>query len=73
MVYQKLPIPKLISNLLRTIEHHILSKFRPSQRIVEFHDHSDTKIAKCKRIMIVDDAVDSGHSMKAVYDVRFTL
>jgi pyrimidine operon attenuation protein/uracil phosphoribosyltransferase len=66
-IYRILPIPPFISNSLRYIEHQILGKFRPKQRTVEFLNHSDTKISKCDHILIIDDAVDSGHSMKAVY------
>jgi hypothetical protein len=67
-IYRILPIPNFVSNSLRNLEHQILGKFRPKQRIVEFLNHSDTKISKCDHILIIDDAVDSGYSMKAVFE-----
>jgi len=58
-------IPSILSKLLRTIEHHLLQNFRNKQRNIDFHGN-DISIANCNFILIVDDAVDSGYSLKAV-------
>ncbi len=62
-----LHIPTFISNMLRKIEHVVLSKLRPTTRIVDFHN-SENEISKSEYILIIDDAVDSGHSMKSVFE-----
>lgn len=60
-------IPTFISNMLRKIEHVVLYKLRPTARIVDFNN-SENEIATSECILIVDDAIDSGHSMKSVFE-----
>jgi hypoxanthine phosphoribosyltransferase len=61
-------LPRSFSNLLRILEHNLLGHTRPTQRTLIFRDHADQKLENFDRILIIDDAVDSGHSMKAVAD-----
>lgn len=58
-------IPRFAFNFLRIVEHHILSLLRPATRIVHF-DKCENEIRRCSVALIVDDAVDSGHTMKSV-------
>lgn len=69
-IYDKnspLQIPTFISNILRKIEHLILYKMRPTTRIVDFNG-CENEISRSEYILIVDDAVDSGHTMKSVLE-----
>ncbi|WMO14774.1 hypothetical protein [Pseudoalteromonas piscicida] len=57
-------LPKCILNVLRLIEHFILQRRRnPSREIIELTKVSFENISV---ILIVDDAIDSGHSIKHV-------
>ncbi|MEZ4818340.1 MAG: phosphoribosyltransferase family protein [Bdellovibrionota bacterium] len=62
-----LKMPGFFLNGLRLVEHYVLSSMRPSQREVILSDDFDMLLAQ-DVFLIVDDAVDSGHSMKAVVD-----
>ncbi len=60
-------IPKVVANVLRTLEHHLLQRIRPIERTVDLNGQEET-ISRSSYILIVDDAVDSGHSMKSVFE-----
>lgn len=58
-------LPKPILNILRVIEHEILSRTRnPAREIVT----SFNSFNNFYNIILVDDAIDSGYSLKKVYD-----
>lgn len=57
--------PKFILNILRNIEHIMLSKKRPPERVVIPVVPLNTEVPfDC--ILIIDDAVDSGYSLEKV-------
>lgn len=57
--------PKLLLNILRNIEHIMLSKNRPSERVVIPLVPLNKELSfDC--ILIIDDAVDSGYSLEKV-------
>lgn len=58
-------LPKPVLNLLRVIEHQVLSRKRnPEREIVTDFDDFDS----FDNIILVDDAIDSGYSLKKVID-----
>jgi hypoxanthine phosphoribosyltransferase len=57
-------LPKLLLNKLRVLEHNILSRNSSSGREVFELDHIDYN--QFDFIFIIDDAVDSGYSLKSV-------
>lgn len=59
-------LPQFVSNLSRQLEHAVLSKTRNKNREV-FIDR-DASLVSPDIVVLVDDAVDSGYSMKAVFD-----
>lgn len=59
-------IPKPILNQLRVIEHSFLSKKRNSQREIIYK--SKLIFSNYDLILVIDDAVDSGYSLKYVVD-----
>ncbi|MEZ9135574.1 phosphoribosyltransferase family protein [Vibrio sp. 10N.286.52.B1] len=59
-------MPKPILNQLRVIEHTFLSKKRNSQREVIYK--SELIFSTYDLIFVIDDAVDSGYSLKYVVD-----
>jgi hypoxanthine phosphoribosyltransferase len=67
-------MPQFITNWLRMLESEILRikiKFGEPQRVgnIEFEDRIDNILLKrgCKNILIVDDAIDSGTTLKLIY------
>lgn len=58
--------PKHVTNWLRRIEHQVLMNMRSPVRQVTVVDSSRAEQVEC--IVIVDDAVDSGYSLKAVIE-----
>lgn len=62
--------PHFVRNLLITIELKTKVHKRDAERNVEFHKSiNELLIDRYKNILIVDDSVDTGNSMKLVYEV----
>jgi hypoxanthine phosphoribosyltransferase len=58
--------PRFLLNFLRVIEHKFLSKNRVVER--EVVELTPINLHDLKSIIIIDDAVDSGYSLKSVSD-----
>lgn len=61
-------IPSFVRNILITIEMKSKVHKKDVERHVSFHPSlKDIDISQCKTILICEDSIDTGHSMKAVY------
>ncbi|MCQ2538622.1 MAG: phosphoribosyltransferase [Lachnospiraceae bacterium] len=61
-------IPSGLKAMLREKEMNNLSKKADSERTAEYDVVSWSKHDSAKRILLVDDSIDSGYSMRAAYD-----
>lgn len=61
-------LPKFMRNAMRIVEAFLLSHHHPSDRTLEISETDRAKIAQGRRILIVDDAVDSGATLQKVYE-----
>ena len=61
-------MPSSILNVLRVVEHHWLSRRTSGSTEREYRLNSVLP-ENVQKIIIVDDAIDSGHSMLCVYDM----
>lgn len=59
-------LPRPVTNLLRIAESRILAAVGRKGRQVIVSPEAAEAIARTERLLIVDDAVDSGHSLRAV-------
>ncbi|MBN2189103.1 MAG: hypothetical protein JW699_06590 [Chitinispirillaceae bacterium] len=64
MLARRLPEP--VRNLFRRIEHRFLMSFEPVAREVSFKDDDIVRIKSFPKAVILDDAIDTGATMKAV-------
>lgn len=61
--------PRFVRDMLITIELKTKVHKRNAERNIEFHSSiNDLNVQKYKNILIVDDSVDTGNSMKLVFD-----
>lgn len=63
-------LPRRLSDALRALEHHVagISHIRNRRRVVSYGPACEPLIARSQRILVVDDAVDSGATMSAVIE-----
>lgn len=59
-------LPKKLLNIARNVEMKSGVHNQHAERSVVFHTCGETDKKSVKKILIVDDAVDTGHSLKAV-------
>jgi phosphoribosylpyrophosphate synthetase len=61
-------LPEPARNLLRSLEHRFLMSFEPAAREVRMTDEEIVRIKSFPKAVILDDAVDTGATMKSVVD-----
>jgi uncharacterized protein len=61
-------MPEPVRNLLRSLEHGMLMSFEPGTREVRFSDDEISTILKFPKIVILDDAIDTGRTVKSIHD-----
>lgn len=66
VILKKIPLP--VADMLRIAESVWLSRQKPAPRVVDMPDNAVMAIRKASRIVIVDDACDSGATLRAVLD-----
>ena len=59
-------LPKKLLNIARSVEMRSGVHNQHSERSVVFHDCDEVDMDSVEKILIVDDAVDTGYSLKAV-------
>jgi hypoxanthine phosphoribosyltransferase len=64
-------LPQRVNNVLRIIESKILSSRKPRLADIRLTEHQHRVITNAKRILVVDDAVDSGATLIAVLDAIY--
>ena len=66
MLARRLPAP--VRDLLRSWEHRLLLLFEPGRRDVRAGDGELARLRSSDRVVILDDAIDTGATIKAVID-----
>jgi|WetSurMetagenome_2_1015567.scaffolds.fasta_scaffold83277_3 uncharacterized protein len=61
-------MPEPVRNFLRSIEHTFLMSFESGRRVVRFTDDAVVKIKSFGTIVVLDDAIDTGATIKSVID-----
>jgi hypoxanthine phosphoribosyltransferase len=61
-------LPKGVNNLLRMVEAKCLSLTKPSQHSLTLSTKQQQKLGDAEKILIVDDAVDSGATLSTVIE-----
>jgi hypothetical protein len=61
-------LPEPFRNFFRRIEHRFLMSFEPAVREVGLKDDDMARIRRFNKAVILDDAVDTGATMKSVID-----
>jgi hypothetical protein len=61
-------MPGPVRNFLRSIEHTFLMSFESGRREVRFDKSDRARIMSFGKIVVLDDAIDTGATMKSVID-----
>jgi phosphoribosylpyrophosphate synthetase len=61
-------LPEPFRNVLRFLEHKLLMSFESGRREVRFEESDIVRIKSYGKIVVLDDAIDTGATMKSVID-----
>ena len=59
-------LPRCVNNVLRIVEAKMLAMRKPVVRDIALTDAQQSAVAEAERVLVVDDAVDSGATLLAV-------